>query len=749
LNKYNTTTFIQVTTTRLRLEFDSGSASTGILEWKVYDSGGSPNFAPRVVAGVDRDVIVGGDTYLNGTVQDDGKLFVTPSNYWSQFSGPGAATFSNANALVTRANFSAPGASVLQLNAFDGQYTSSKTLNVVVAPPPPSSHPLPVYLSAYQINSPLWSYRLKNTIVNWIPHLYAQLNNPNLAQGNINSFIQVSNKLAGRAFSVPGVDPWADAYTLNTLEAMCDALMYDAQGDAAIVTAQNSFRTNLDNWIPIILSAQEPDGYLHTYTTLRGAARWSNKDLHEGYVGGYFIEAGLAHYLMNDRTNTILYAAAKKLADCWCNNIGPAKKTWWDGHENMEQALVHLGRFMNEFEGPTNGLKYIQLAKFLMDSRLNGGTYDQSHLPVIQQYEAVGHAVRAAYLYSGMEDVALETGDIDYQSAALSLWDNIVNKKYYVTGGVGSGETSEGFGNNYSLPNSAYCESCSSCGELFFQHKMNLAWQDAKYADLMENTLYNAILGSLDDPASNFFYPNPLDSSGARAAWHTVPCCVGNIARTLLMLPTWMYARSPDTIYVNLFAGSTVTISNISGVAVQMVQTTDYPWSGNVSVAVNPAVATNFTLKIRVPNRTWSSLYTPTPAVSNLTSIRLNGSPFLPVISNGYATITRTWTNGDKIDLVLPMTIQRIKASDKIAADAGRVALQYGPLIYNVESVDQDVVNTVLGPGAPLSATWNGSMLGGLMVITGNYTNGAALTALPNYARLNRGGRSLVWIRDQ
>jgi DUF1680 family protein len=548
---------------------------------------------------------------------------------------------------------------------------------------------------------------------------------------------------------VPTVDPWADAYTLNTVEAMCDALMYDAQGDAAILIAQNSFRTNLNRWLPIILSAQESDGYLHTYTTVRGAARWSNKDLHEGYVGGYFIEAGLAHYLMNNRTNAILYNAAKKLADCWCNNIGPGKKIWWDGHENMEQALVHLGRFMNEFEGATNGQKYIQLAKFLMDSRGGGSTYDQSQLPVTLQYEAVGHAVRAAYLYSGMADVAIETGNIDYYSASLSLWDNIVNKKYYVTGGIGSGATSEGFGDNYALPNSSYCESCSSCGELFFQHKLNLAYQDAKYADLMENTLYNAILGSLDDQANNYYYQNSLTSGGARYPWHGVPCCVGNIARTLLMLPTWMYTRSADTIYVNLFIGSTVTVSNISGAAVQMVQTTDYPWSGNVSLTVNPSTPTNFTLKIRVPNRTWSTLYTPTPAVSNLSSIQLNGSSISPVISNGYATITRFWTNGDKIDLVLPMTVQRLKAVGQVADDAGRVALQFGPLIYSFESVDQDVVNTVLSSGAVLSTNWNGSLLGGLTFITGTYTNGAALMALPNYARNNRGGQSIVWIRDQ
>ena len=749
LNQFNTTTFDPVTTTRLRLLFQSDASghSTGILEWHVYDAGGSPtNFPPVVNAGVDRDVIVGGNTYLSGSVQDNGAALPAPTVTWSELSGPGTVTFSNANDLDTTASFSTPGAFVLQLAAYDGQYTATGTVNVAVAPVPPANHLLPVYVTPYTITSPLWRYRLNRTLTNWIPHLYAQLNNPNLAQGNINSFIQTSNKLAAKAYTVPSVDPWADAYTLNTVEAMCYALMYDAQGDPAVIAAQNSFRTNLNYWIPIILAAQESDGYLHTYTTLRGLTRWSNNSLHEGYVGGYFIEAALAHFLMTGRSDPTMYNAAKKLADCWCNNLGPGKKTWYDGHENMEQALVHLGRFMNEYEGAGTGQKYIALAKFLMDCRGNGSTYDQSQAPVIQQYETVGHAVRAVYLYSGMEDVAMETGDVNYQSAALSLWDNLVNKKYYVTGGVGCGETSEGFGVNYSLPNNSYCETCAGCGTLFFFHKLNLAYEDAKYADLMENVLYNEILGSLNDPASTIFYPNPL-TGGARASWTGVPCCYGNAARTLFELPTWIYARSSDAIYVNLFIGSTVAIPDISGTTVQMVQTTDYPWTNHVTIVVNPAVPTNFTLNLREPNRTWSQLYAPTPAISGFTSIQLNGAPISPAITNGYATITRTWTAGDKVDLVLPMAVQRIKASSNVAADAGLVSLQYGPLIYNIESADQST-GLVLSPSAPLF-TLSTNILGGFLKISGTWTNGAVLTAIPNYAHLNRGGSSAVWFRDQ
>jgi uncharacterized protein len=758
LNQYNTTVFNAATSTKFRLEFDSdGTHSTGILEWKIYDTGATPNFAPTVVGDADRDVVIGGVTYLNGSVVDDGKMSVTPQISWSTPSNPGSITFSNATATNTFASPTAVGPSILQLTAYDGQYYGTNTVNVNVQPQFASVHPLPVYVdkNSYTINSRLWNYRLGKNLTNWIPHLYAELNNTNNSTGNINSFIQAGNKLAGRSYSVPSVDPWADAYTLNTVEAMCYALNYNAQGDPGILAAQAAFRTNLAYWVPIILAAQESDGYLHTYTTLRGLGRWTINSDHEGYVGGYFIEAGLAHYLMCERTNAVFYNAAKKLADCWCNNLGPGKKIWYDGHENMEQALVHLGRFVNEFEGPTNGQKYINLARWLIDCRGtaaansaegDGAPYDQSQAPVNRQYEIVGHAVRAVYLSSGVADVALETGNLDYQSAAMSLWDNLLNKKYYLTGGVGSGATSEGFGVNYVLPNSSYCETCAGCGTLFFLHKLNMAYQDAKFADEMENVLYNEILGSVDDQANNIAYPNPL-SGGGRAPWTGVPCCYGNFARTVLELPTWTYLRSSNSIYLNLFIGSTMTISNVAGATVQMVQTTDYPWTNTDRITVNPSIPATFTLYIREPNRTISALYTPTPAISGLSSILLNGSPVSFTTTNGYAAITRTWTAGDHVDIVLPMAVQRIKAVNNIAADQGKVALQYGPLIYNIESADQ-ATGLVLNPTAPLSVQYT-NILGGFLKITGTWTNGVPLIAIPNYSRLNRGGSSDVWFRDQ
>jgi hypothetical protein len=327
----------------------------------------------------------------------------------------------------------------------------------------------------------------------------------------------------------------------------------------------------------------------------------------------------------------------------------------------------------------------------------------------------------------------------------------MINTKYYVTGGVGSVGNNEGFGTAYVLPNnSAYCEACASCGEVFFDYKMNLAYHDAKYADAYEDVIYNALLGSTDLAGKNFYYRNHLDDNQPRRPWDPCPCCVGNIPRTLLMLPTWMYAKGTNGIYVNLFIGSTVRVEKVAGTDVQMVQVTDYPWNGNVSITVNPKSSRTFSVYVRVPDRGISELYQTSPAVSGLKSISLNGKSIQPVMENGYAVITKKWKAGDKIEVEFPMEVQKIKASEKVGADRDRVALRYGPLIYNVESVDQTDHNAdrALAPDAALSTEWDASLLDGVDVIKGTFADGTPMKAIPNYARLNRGGRSMVWMKD-
>lgn len=778
-DKFNTTTFDEVTTTKLKLEIDSdGSYSTGILEWRVYDTGKSPAFPPSVDAGIDRVVILGGKTYLMGTVKSlieaEGGARVT----WTRKSGPGSVTFADANAPVTTATFSALGDYVLELTGYNGQLHSSSTLNVSVIPGPPAKHLDLIDTSAYKITSPLWKDRAKALIVDWIPHCIAKISDPELREGGINNFVEAAKKLRGESAAAHRGYVFSNAWVYNIIESICVALVIDPQGDKEVIDAQQLMKKTLDEWIPLVLAAQEPDGYIQTAFTLSERTRWTPRYRadHEGYVAGYFLEAAIAHYMLTGGKDTRLYDGARKLADCWCNHIGPepGKQEWYDGHQAMEIALVRFGRFVDDIEGEGKGTKYVNLAKFLLDCRKGGSEYDQSHLPVIQQYEAVGHAVRATYTYAGMSDVAMETGDTDYRSAVMSIWDNIVNRKYYVTGGVGSGETSEGYGPNYSLRNNAYCESCSSCGVIFFQHKLNMIYHDARFADLYEESLYNALLGSISLDGKTFYYQNPLTAVGSRYPWHGCPCCVGNIPRVLLMLPTWTYIKSDDGVYVNLFIGSEMTVRDVAGTDVKIVQQTDYPWSGDVAITVHPEESREFTVAIRVPDRDVSELYSNTPSTDGITSISVNGAVVNAGVKNGYAMIKRRWKAGDKIDLVLPLKPMRIKADQRIEANRGRVALRYGPLIYSIESIDQDI-NKVLDPESPLTAEWNADMLNGVMLIKGQFADGTPMVAVPNYARNNRDepsatagrfggpgaagsgeegnrrrrGGSIVWIRDQ
>jgi uncharacterized protein len=751
-NAYNTTTFDAVHTAMLRLEMDSNRQSTGILQWRVYDCGDSPSFPPVVTAGLDRACVLPGKTWLSGSVRG-GKPGVKPATTWSKQSGPGEVGFENAFATETSASFSAPGDYVLQLTADDGKLRGKDTLRVNVVAPPPADPLGRVPTTRYSVTSPLLRERLKQVIIHWIPHCYNKLSDPVLPEGGVENFTQAGYKLAGKRFSGHRGPPWPNAYVHNTVESMCLALMFDPQGDPQIIAAQDAIRKKLNDWIPKILSAQEPDGYLQTYYTLNNLPRWTNKGDHEGYTAGYFIESALAHYLMSGKSDDRMYSAARRVADCWCKNIGPSpKRSWYDGHEELEQALVRLGKFVDSEEGPGKGHKYIDLAAFLLDCRRNGEEYDQSHLPVKRQYEAVGHSVRAAYLYSGMAGVAMEMGDVDLHSAALSIWENLIHKRYYVTGGIGSGETSEGFGPNYSLPNNAYCESCSNCGELFFQHGMNAIYHQSRFADLYAETFYNAILGDVDLKANNFTYTNALDSAEKRYPWHGCPCCVGNIPRTMLMLPTWMYATGKDSLYVNMYVGSNVTIENLAGAKLEVQQTTDYPWSGKVAIVVRPSTtetrAKQFTVFLRVPGRDVSRLYTSQPDVEGLKSLAVNGSPQQVKIENGYAVISRNWKTGDRIDLELPLESQRVKADSKVAADRDRVALRYGPIVYCIESADQDV-QQVLPPEAPLTTEWKPDLLDGVVVIRSHFANGKPLLAIPYYARANRGGHFVVWIRDR
>jgi DUF1680 family protein len=761
-DSFNNTKFSELTTTRLLIEIDSVQRfMPPILEWQVFKSKGSPAVAPVINAGIDRSVVAGAKTYLSAVIKSVGPLKGTE---WTA-SGPGPVEFSDSSAPVTTATFKVAGDYILTLNSATGKEKSSSSLRVSVTPPPADKRLDVVYTTKYSIDSPLWNDRAKVLITQWIPHCIKQIERTDLktGQGGLDNFIEAAKALRGEPHGRHLGYVFSNAWVHQTIESMCIALMVDPGGDREIIAAQDQMRRTLEKWIPIVLAAQEPDGYLHTAFTLRDTTRWkerwapATRGNHEGYVAGYFIESAINHYTLTEGKDKRLYDAAKKLADCWVENIGPGKKEWYDGHQEMEQALVRFGRFVNDMEGNGKGDSYISLARFLLDSREGGSEYDQSHVPVREQYEAVGHAVRAVYSYSAMADIAAETGDVDYQSAVMSLWDNIVNKKYYVTGGIGSGETSEGFGGNYSLRHNGYCESCSSCGLIFFQYKMNLAYHDARYADLYEETMYNALLGSIGLEGKNFFYDNPLSSSTMRYDWHVCPCCVGNIPRTLLMIPTWTYVKSDDGIYVNMFIGSRIMVDRVAGTDVEMVQLTDYPWNGKVVITVNPGQKARFSLHVRVPDRKTSELYETIPEVNTLKSLIVNGESVPVNIVNGYAVVTREWERGDRVEIEIPMEVQVITADERIEATRGRMALKYGPVIYNVERADQPDIEKAAGAG-PYNAVWKPGMLKGVMTVTGTWADGTPLIAIPNYVRLNRpvsrdaddrSPISLVWMKKQ
>lgn len=746
-DQFNATTFEPVKTSKLRIEVAlQKEHPVGVLEWRVYNFGSAPSLPPVIDAGVDRSVMLDGRTYLAGHVvwlKDSQKNVAR----WIKISGPGNVTFEAATSPVTTAKFSAPGDYVLTLAA-SGSEDRSHTITVHVEAMPPKDRLNVVYTRKYSINSPFWNERAKALIVNWIPHCIRMCERTDIphmrGDGGIDNFIEAGKANRGEPHGRHKGYVFSNAWVHQTVESMCIALMVDAQGDPEIEQAHKLMRATLERWIPIILEAQMPDGYLQTAYILADRKSWperwspDHRGNHEGYVSGYFIESAINHYTLTDGKDLRLYNAAKKLADCWVANIGPGKKDWFDGHQEMEQALVRFGRFVNDQEGNHRGDAYIALAKFLLDSRRGGSEYDQSHLPPGQQYEAVGHAVRATYFYSGMADIAAETQDRDYQSAVISLWDNMVNKKYYLTGGIGSGETSEGFGPNFSLPNHAYCETCSSCGLVFFQYKLNLAYHDARFADLYEQTMYNALLGGVALDGKSYCYTNPLVNT-ERALWHVCPCCVGNVSRTLLMIPTWTYVKSNAGLYVNMFVGSRIQVGQIAGTGVEVVQKTDYPWHGAISITVNPEQPKTFSVYVRIPNRTTSKLYSDSPIVRGYKHFTVNGESVTPKIQKGYAVVTREWKQGDRIELELPMDPQRVTADKRIKADADLIALKYGPLVYNVETADNKRIDRKLSD-APLQTQWRPDLLGGIIVISGKWADGSSLTAIPHYARMNRVG---------
>ncbi len=493
----------------------------------------------------------------------------------------------------------------------------------------------------------------------------------------------------------------------------------------------------LDEVIGYIAAAQEDNGYLYTAWTARAkdhrkniaccynAAPWDNlRDAHELYNLGHMYEAAAAHYLATEKHSFL--DVAVKSADLVCDVFGPRKNEGIPGHQEIELGLVKLYRVTGE-------KKYLDQAKWFLDQRgrYKGfrAEYSQSHKPVVDQTEAVGHAVRATYMYSSMADIAALTGDADYLKAIDALWDNVANKKLYVTGGIGARHSGEAYGDNYELPNrSAYCETCAAIANVYWNHRMFLLHGDAKYIDVMERSLYNGVISGVSLDGMKFFYPNPLESANGheRSPWFGCACCPSNICRFLASVPGYAYAVTGDTAYVNLFVNSTATF-DVAGSPVTFTQTTEYPWDGAVKIEVAPRKSTPFALKVRIPD--WargtfdsSDLYDFGSVPKTPLLLLVNGKPVDIKIDKGYADITRTWQKGDTVAIILPMEIKRVTCDEKVADDRGKAAIQRGPLTYCLEHLDVEdgrVLNLMLKKDAKLTAAHNDDLLGGITVIEG------------------------------
>ena len=533
----------------------------------------------------------------------------------------------------------------------------------------------------------------------------------------------------------------------------------------------------IDSVLVIVAAAQEPDGYLYTSRTMNpkhphewaGSKRWEKvEDLsHEFYNLGHMVEGAIAHYQATGKKNFLDIAI--KYADCVCREIGdkPGQTVAVPGHQIAEMALAKLYLV-------TGNQKYLDQAKFFLDKRgytTRTDEYSQAHKPVIEQDEAVGHAVRAAYMYSGMADVAALTGDKSYINAIDKIWDNIVSKKLYITGGIGATGAGEAFGKNYELPNmSAYCETCAAIGNVYMNYRLFLLHGESKYYDVLERSLYNGLISGVSLDGGGFFYPNPLESIGQhqRQPWFGCACCPSNICRFIPSLPGYIYAVKDNDVYVNLFMSNTSDLK-VAGKKVSLTQTTNYPWDGDVKVEIAKAANQKFNLKLRIPGWvknqvTPSDLYTYSDGKRLSYSVKVNGQEVKSELKNGYFSIDRQWKKGDRVEIHFDMEPRTVKANPKVEADQGRIAIERGPIVYCAEWPDNsfDVLSVFMNREPKFEVVAKPELLYGINELKTDAqilgyddrgrltTSDVKLTLIPYYAWAHRGsGAMAVWLPNE
>ncbi|MBM4456244.1 MAG: glycoside hydrolase family 127 protein [Chloroflexi bacterium] len=632
----------------------------------------------------------------------------------------------------------------------------------------------PVSLAAVAITDGFWAPKLRVNRERTIPIEYEQCK----ATGRIDVF---------RLDWTPGQEPVPHIFWDSDVAKWIEAASYVLTADPNIAGMDfgRGLDALLDEVIALIAGAQQPDGYLNVhFTVVEPEKRWTNlRDWHELYCAGHMIEAAVAHFQATGK---------RSLLDVVCRyadyigtvfGVGPGQKRGFPGHEEIELALVKLYRVTGE-------RRYLELSRYFVDERgrqphyydleaLARGDdprkfwartyeYNQSHLPVREQSEVVGHAVRAMYLYSAMADLAAETGDEGLRRACERLWTHLCTRRLYITGGIGPSRHNEGFTADYDLPNeTAYAETCAAIGFVFWNHRLLQLDCDSRYADMLERALYNGVLSGVSLDGERFFYENPLASFGQRhrQPWFDCACCPPNIARLLASLGGYIYSQNDRDVAVNLYMGSSVKL-DIGGAGLALRQETLYPWSGEVTIRLEMAQPLAFRLRLRIPGWCRSA------------SVAINGEPvdLAGVVERGYACLPaddgqpRVWQPGDRITLNLAMPIERVYAHPDVNQDAGRVALQRGPLVYCLEQADNLApVGRIALPGqAELAARFEPDLLGGVVVITGqtlvadaaDWSNDlyrpqrpalspCTLKAIPYYAWDNRAsGGMQVWMPE-
>ncbi len=620
----------------------------------------------------------------------------------------------------------------------------------------------PVPFTKVQITDNFWKSRMEINRTVTIPHAFQKC----AETGRFDNFAIAGGLKTGEH---QGIFPFDDTDVYKTLEGASYSLM--VHPDARL-------EAYLDSLINLIALAQEDDGYLYTARTNKaerlknwfGEKRWEKiRGSHELYNLGHLYEAAAAHFQATGKRN--LLEIALKSANLIDQTFGYGKLEAPPGHQVIEMGLVKLYRV-------TGDTHYLNLAKFFLDVRgkpLNGrelwGEYNQDHQPVVEQAEAVGHAVRASYMYAGMADVAALTGDANYTKAIDRLWENVVGKKLYIIGGIGATGAGEAFGKNYELPNmSAYNETCAAIGNVYWNHRLFLLHGEAKYMDVLERTLYNGLISGISLDGKLFFYPNPLASVGqhARSPWFGCACCPGNVTRFIASVPGYIYAHQAGKIFINLYISNLATIE-LENKIIKIEQETNYPWDGFVKIKIHPSTSNqSFSIHLRIPG--WAQnqpipgdLYHFLNKNNESPALKINDEPISFRIKNGYAEINRKWNENDEIDLKLPMPIQRIITNDSVTANRGRVALQRGPLVYCAEwpdNPDGHILNLLLPDSSSLACEFRADLLNGIEVVRGKsyaYKAGKAensfektaqdFMAIPYYAWAHRGkGEMAVWL---